>query len=116
MTAPQHDPNILDMHAELAAEALDGVAFQCAAAARFLRRGDDVAAAKTYERIVALHREFIAPELRVIRDAIQNRDTMNGEAAAASLIETEGVVETTPSSAAEWCADRDNSRKTPRAA
>ena len=63
------DPTVLDLHADLAAEALEGAAFQCVAAARFLRRGDNAAAIETYRRLASIHKEFIAPEMRVLTDA-----------------------------------------------
>lgn len=48
------DPDIFDWHA-----------FQCTAARRFLRRGDDVAAIKTFERIAAIVASLVFGEVRV---------------------------------------------------
>ena len=95
------DPHILNLHAELAAEAFDGIAFQSTALSRFLRRGDDVAALRTYERIAGLFKEFAVPEMKVLRSNLENPDTLSVEAAT------------------EWREDRDKSfgaRKTARAA
>ena len=67
------DPDILDWHAEIAAEALDSISFQSSAASRFLRRGDHGAALDAYRRIVALHREFAAPGMKVLAKADDDR-------------------------------------------
>ena len=88
---------LLPLRRELAAEALEGAAFQCTAAARFLWRGDDVAAIEAYSRIRALFNEFVAPEMKIIAEFKPD--------------------ELTAKVAAEWRDDRDKSApKTRRAA
>ena len=76
------DPHVLDLHAELAAEAFDGIAFQSTALSRFLRRGDDIAALEAYERIAGLFKEFAVPEMKVLRSNLESPDTLSVEAAA----------------------------------
>ena len=76
------DPNILALNVELAAEAFDGIAFQSTALSRFLHRGDDIAALRTYGRIVALFKEFAVPAMKVLRDNLEDPDTLSVEAAS----------------------------------
>lgn len=64
------EPMIFDGHVEIAIEALSEAAFQCDAAARFLKRDANAAAVDAYRRAVRLHREFAAPSMRVIADAV----------------------------------------------
>lgn len=56
----------LEIHRELAAEALDSIAFQTTVAARCLRRGDDAVAVETYRRVAAIMREFASPSIRAL--------------------------------------------------
>ena len=64
------DPQLLELHRELAIHALEGTAFQLASAARLLSFGDDRSAVTAYRRAVATIREFASPEMRVIADAL----------------------------------------------
>ena len=68
-TSHPMEPEILAGHIDLAAEALDGLAFQSSAAARFLQRGEIPAAIEAYKRCVRLHRDFASPSMRTIAQA-----------------------------------------------
>ena len=73
------EPEILAGHIDLASEALDGLAFQSSAAARFLQRGEIPAAIEAYRRCVKLHRDFASPNMRTIALATAGDEKASAE-------------------------------------
>ena len=63
-------PEIVDLHDDLAAQALEGLSWQMAGAARLLSRGDFPQAVEAYRRGIDIVRNFASPSMRVVADSL----------------------------------------------